>query len=381
LTLQIRRRRTDNDGMTLMQPTIPVILDCDPGHDDAVAILLAVQSPRIDLRAVTTTFGNCPVDDATYNALRVLTLAGTSTVPVARGADQSLTGTSVLGTYVHGASGLDGPDLPAPAASPVAAPAVRMMQQVLQESDRPVTIVATGPITNVGTLLREHPHLQAKIAEIVFMGGSTEGGNHTPVAEFNVYADPEALDCVLTCGLPIRMVGLNLTHQALATPEVVARMGAMDHRLGRTCAAWMGFFGSSYRTVWSFESPPVHDPCAVAALIDPAVMTWQECFVAVPNLARANASPSGTRSGWAAVRPLQPDPVTESAGPPPRLGHHHRGRVNSGHLPRRQRLGQHPQAHTRPESDLQHQLIPTQLQRVNHQAGQAGVRDRHEPTR
>jgi pyrimidine-specific ribonucleoside hydrolase len=261
--------------------TIPIILDCDPGHDDAIAILLAVQSPRIDLRCVTTTFGNCSVEDATLNALRILTLAGVTNIPVAKGASRSLEGESHLGNYVHGVSGLDGPELPEPAFAPSDLSAVELIQRTLSESDKPITIVATGPITNVATMLQRSPDLHRKIAEVIFMGGSTERGNHTPTAEFNTYADPHALNIVLKSGLPIRMVGLNLTHQALATPEVVARMKAMDHIIGRTCGGWMGFFGSSYRSVWSFDSPPVHDPCTVAALIDPSLVTWQESFVAV----------------------------------------------------------------------------------------------------
>lgn len=260
---------------------IPIILDCDPGHDDAIAILLAVQSPRIDLRAVTTTFGNCSIEDATRNALRILTLAGATNIPVARGAAGSLAGLSELGNYVHGPSGLDGPEMPEPGFRLSEKSAVELMHLVLESSDRPVTIVATGPITNVATLIQNHPETVAKVAEIVFMGGSTERGNHTPSAEFNTYADPEALDIVITSGIPVRMVGLNLTHQALATPEVVARMQAMRHSIGRICGEWMGFFGSSYHEVWNFDSPPVHDPCTIAALIEPDLITWQECFLAV----------------------------------------------------------------------------------------------------
>ncbi len=260
---------------------IPVLHDCDPGHDDAVALLLGVQSPRIDLRAVTTTFGNCSLGDATRNALQVLTLAGATTIPVARGAARSLTGHSELGNYVHGVTGLDGPCLPEPTLRASSTSAVDLMSQVIGASEHPVTIVATGPITNVASLLQAHPEVSPGIAGIVFMGGSTERGNHTPYAEFNTFADPEALAVVLASGLPIQMVGLNLTHQALATPAVVERMRSMDHELGRVCSEWMGFFGSSYRDVWGFDSPPVHDPCTVAALIDPTLIRWQDSFVAV----------------------------------------------------------------------------------------------------
>lgn len=261
--------------------TVSVLLDCDPGHDDAVAILLALGSSRIDLLGITTVFGNCSVEDATRNALRVLALAGRTDVPVAVGASEPLTGTAQLGNYVHGVSGLDGPELPEPASSPVSEDAVQLMADTLEGSDSPVTITATGPMTNVAHLLAERPDLVPRIAEVIFMGGSTERGNHTPTAEFNTYADPEALDVLVSSGVPTRMVGLNLTHQALATPEVVTRMSAMPHRVGRTCAEWMGFFGDSYQRLWEFDAPPVHDPCTLAALIDPDLVQWREAFVAV----------------------------------------------------------------------------------------------------
>lgn len=259
----------------------PLVVDCDPGHDDAVALLLAVGSDEVDLRAVTTTFGNCSVDDATRNAVQILTLAGATGVPVARGAAGGLDGVSTLGNYVHGASGLDGPPMPEPGFEVVKEGAVELLRRVIESSDEPVTVAATGPITNVAQLLLDHPEVGEGIREVIFMGGSTERGNHTPTAEFNTYADPEALDVVLRSGLPVRMVGLNLTHQALATPEVVRRMAAMEHTVGRTCAAWMGFFGASYNRVWEFAAPPVHDPCTIAALIDPDVIEWREAFVAV----------------------------------------------------------------------------------------------------
>jgi len=261
--------------------TIPVLYDCDPGHDDAVAILLALGSPRIELLGITTSFGNCSVGDATRNAQRVLALANRPEIPVAVGASGPLTGAAHLGNYVHGTSGLDGPLLPEPMAPPDQEEAVPFLARMLGASARPVTVVATGPITNIGRLLRQHPEVHSDIAEIIFMGGSTERGNHTPTAEFNTFADPEALAAVLACGLPVRMVGLNLTHQALATPEVVERMIAMDHQIGRTCAAWMGFFGGSYQRIWEFDAPPVHDPCTIAALIDPSVIAWRDAFVAV----------------------------------------------------------------------------------------------------
>ena len=264
-----------------MPKAIPIVHDCDPGHDDAVAILLALGSPQVDLLGVTTTFGNCRVEDATRNAQRVLALANRPEIPVAAGAAGPLAGTAHLGNYVHGVSGLDGPDLPMPAAPPAPDGAVDFLARTLGASSQPVTVVATGPITNIARLLQEHPEVRSGIAEVIFMGGSTDRGNHTPTAEFNAYADPEALAVVLASGLPLRMVGLNLTHQALATRDVIERMLAMDHEIGRICAGWMGFFGSSYQRLWEFDSPPVHDPCAIAALIDPDVISWRDAFACV----------------------------------------------------------------------------------------------------
>jgi pyrimidine-specific ribonucleoside hydrolase len=260
---------------------VPVVLDCDPGHDDAVAILLALGSPGVRLLGITTCFGNCAVEDATRNAQRVLALAGREDVPVAAGAAGPMRGQVALGNYVHGASGLDGPELPEPTVPPAEETATAMMRRLLVESPEPVTVVVTGPMTNLGILLSEEPGLVDCIREVVFMGGSTERGNHTPTAEFNTFADPEALDVVLRAGVPVRMVGLNLTHQALATRAVVERMSAMSHDVGRTCAAWMGFFGDSYERIWEFAAPPVHDPCTIAPLLDPDVIRWRDCFVAV----------------------------------------------------------------------------------------------------
>ncbi|WP_408897239.1 nucleoside hydrolase [Nocardioides sp. R1-1] len=260
---------------------LPLLLDCDPGHDDAVAILLALGSPEVRLLGITTCFGNCAVEDATRNAQRVLALAGRADVPVAVGASGPLVGTTALGNYVHGVSGLDGPELPEPLAPPVNEDAVAFLRRRLVEAEEPVTLVVTGPMTNAGRLLRDHPEVAARIDAVVFMGGSTERGNHTPTAEFNTYADPEALDIVLRAGVPVRMVGLNLTHQALATPAVVERMRAIESDVGRTCAAWMGFFGDSYHRIWEFDAPPVHDPCTIAALVDPEVIAWRDAFVAV----------------------------------------------------------------------------------------------------
>jgi purine nucleosidase/pyrimidine-specific ribonucleoside hydrolase len=259
----------------------PCILDCDPGHDDAVAILLAAASPRIDLRAITTVAGNGTLQNVTRNARRICTLAGIRDVPIAAGADRPLRQALVIAADVHGESALDGPALPEPGVALDPRPAHELIADVVGESPEPVTLVATGPLTNVATVLERSPEVAGRLREIVLMGGSTERGNTTPCAEFNIYVDPEAAERVFSSGVPVTMVGLNVTHQALATEAVLARLEALGTELGRVVAAWMTFFAATYRAVYGLAAPPVHDPCAVALLVDPAVIGCVDAFVGV----------------------------------------------------------------------------------------------------
>jgi purine nucleosidase/pyrimidine-specific ribonucleoside hydrolase len=252
--------------------TIPLILDCDPGHDDAIAILLAHANPALELLAITTVAGNQSLPKTTLNARRVCTVAGITGVPIAAGAAGPLRGELLVAADIHGESGLDGPDFGEPTVAALDEPAVELMHRVLHASDRPVAVAATGPLTNVAQLLRRYPDDRERIAEIVLMGGSTERGNTTPYAEFNVYVDPEAADEVFSCGLPVTMIGLNVTHQALVTPEVLDRIAAIGTPLARVCVDLMTFFGATYRSVFGMPDPPLHDPIAVARLIDPAVV-------------------------------------------------------------------------------------------------------------
>ncbi|GLW99254.1 nucleoside hydrolase [Microtetraspora sp. NBRC 16547] len=253
---------------------IPVILDCDPGHDDAMAILLAVANPAIDLLAVSTVAGNQTVEKTALNARRMLSLAGVTGVPVAAGCDRPLTGTLEVGDYVHGESGLDGPAFGEPNVPLDPRHGVELIHDTLAAADEPVTIVAIGPLTNIATLFRRYPGDRDRIREIVIMGGSTERGNHTPYAEFNIVTDPEAAAEVLDSGVPTTWVGLNVSHQALVTRDVLDRIAALDTPLARVCVELLTFFGSSYHQAWGFEAPPLHDPITIAYLIDPQVMTY-----------------------------------------------------------------------------------------------------------
>jgi inosine-uridine nucleoside N-ribohydrolase len=264
----------------------PILLDCDPGHDDAVALLLAAGSDAIDLLAVTTVAGNCPLELATLNARRVAALAGLDGVPIAAGAAGPLQGTLVTAPDIHGETGLDGYELRTGEAPLDPRSALELMVATLEAAAEPITLVPTGPLTNVAQLLSARPDLHGQIREIVLMGGSTGRGNTTPAAEFNIFVDPEAAAIVFESGVPLTMIGLNLTHQALATPDVLERVRATPGEPARAVEGWMSFFGARYERVHGEFAPPVHDPCTVAMLIDPSLIRSVDTFVAVETTGR-----------------------------------------------------------------------------------------------
>lgn len=247
---------------------VPVVLDCDPGHDDALALLLAHADPALDLRAVTVVHGNQTVDKCLRNTLALCTLAGITDVPVARGADRPLTRALRVAPDIHGETGLDGPLLPEPTVRAVDGDAVGLLHRVLADADEPVTVVATGALTNVALLLRAHPDDAGRVREVVWMGGSTLRGNISPYAEANAANDPEAAQEVLDSGVPFTMVGLDTTHQALVTPDVVARLEAIGTPVAGVCVELMTFFAQTYRDVFAMPCPPLHDPVAVARVVD-----------------------------------------------------------------------------------------------------------------
>lgn len=250
----------------------PIILDVDPGHDDAVALMLACGAPELELLAVTTVAGNVALEKTTNNALRVLSLIGRTDIPVAAGASQPLERTLHTAENVHGESGLDGPDeIPAATFESDKRGAVELIAGTLRESPEPVTLIPTGPLTNIALLLREHPELKDRIAHVSLMGGSIGLGNTTPVAEFNIYVDPEAAREVFDSGLPITMSGLDVTHQAGAGPEERERLRSAGET-GRVIAGFLEFFASTYERIYGFDAPPLHDPVAVAAVLEPGLL-------------------------------------------------------------------------------------------------------------
>ncbi|MGI9823630.1 nucleoside hydrolase [Agromyces sp. Marseille-Q5079] len=253
--------------------SIPVIVDCDPGHDDALALWLAAGHPSLDLLAVTTVGGNVPLEHTSRNARIVLSVAGVEGVPVAAGAAGPLARELVTAEWIHGENGLGGPELPEPTIPLDPRTATDVMAQTLEASPEPVAIIATGPITNVAVLLRDRPELAPRIREIVWMGGSTERGNATPYAEFNALVDPEALALVLASGIRFTMVGLNVTHRALVTPTVRSALAAAGTRTAAFGDELLEFFCRTNDEVFGMPDGPLHDPVAVAVLADPGCVT------------------------------------------------------------------------------------------------------------
>jgi inosine-uridine nucleoside N-ribohydrolase len=257
--------------------TVPIVIDCDPGHDDAIAILLALASPEVELRGITTVAGNQTLDKTTRNALKVLELAGRTDIPVAVGADAPLVRTLRTAANVHGESGLDGPDLPEPVTSPVDGHAADVLAELIEPG---VVLVPTGPLTNIALLLERHPDVRERLEHIVWMGGAIAEGNVTPAAEFNAFVDPEAAAAVFGSGIPVTMIGLDVTHKALFDAGHAERLRGTG-AAGRAVAELADFFLEFHRQRYRFDGAPIHDAMAVAHVIDPTLVETLRCNVAI----------------------------------------------------------------------------------------------------
>jgi inosine-uridine nucleoside N-ribohydrolase len=254
---------------------IPLLIDCDPGQDDAIALLLALASPELDVLGVTTVAGNQTVEKTTQNALKVLELAGRTDVGVAAGAHRPLVGELVVAADAHGESGLDGPDLPAPSAEPLDQHAVDLLAERLHAAAQPVTLVALGPLTNVALLLDLHPDATSRIARLVLMGGAIGEGNMTASAEFNIWIDPEAASRVFGSGLDVTMVGLDVTNRAVLTAADADRLREAGP-VGAAVAAMLDFCLGFYLSAYDHGGAPIHDALAVAHVVRPEVVTTVE---------------------------------------------------------------------------------------------------------
>src|SRR5258708_18132818 len=249
-----------------------MILDCDPGHDDAIAILLAAHHPEIELLAITTVAGNQSVEKTTRNALKVCSLANIRDIPIAMGMDRPLVRRAKHALDIKGESVMEAPNIQEPTIELTRRHAVDLLIDLLMNSDGDITLVPTGPLTNIAAAIRQQPAIVPKIKAISLMGGAIGLGNVTPAAEFNIHSDPEAAAIVFGCGRPITMVPLEVTHQALATEDVTTRLRAVQRPVANFTADLLVFSADTYRTVLGFPAAPVHDPCAVAAVVDPTIL-------------------------------------------------------------------------------------------------------------
>lgn len=261
----------------------PIIIDTDPGQDDAIAILLALASPELDLLGLTTVAGNVPLALTSRNARIVLELANRRDIPVYAGADRPLLRPLVTAEFVHGKTGLDGPLLPEPTMAMANGHAVDfIIQTVMAREPGTVTLCPLGPLTNIALALAREPQIAPRLKQIVLMGGGGfEGGNITPVAEFNFYVDPHAAALVFKAGVPITMAPLDVTHQALTTRKRVAAIRAIGTPLTEAVAQWMEFFERFDEQKYGQEGGPLHDPCVIAWLLKPALFTGRDCFVQI----------------------------------------------------------------------------------------------------
>ncbi|MFQ0992458.1 uridine-preferring nucleoside hydrolase UriH [Gilliamella apicola] len=250
-----------------------IILDCDPGHDDAIALLLAHGNPNIELLAVTTVVGNQTLDKVTRNALSVARIANITNVPFASGAVRPLIRNVEIAPDIHGDSGLDGPVLPEPTIQLDKRHAIDLIiDTIMSHPPKTVTLVPTGGLTNIAMAVRKEPKIVERVKEVVLMGGGYHVGNWSAVAEFNIKIDPEAAHIVFNEKWPVTMVGLDLTHQALATPEVIEKIKAIKTKPAKFVLEMLEFFGKMYKQAQGFTYPPVHDPCAVAYVINPELI-------------------------------------------------------------------------------------------------------------
>ena len=260
-----------------------VIIDCDPGQDDAVALLMALSAQGdLDVLAVTAVGGNVPLDLTEANARRIVELCGRDDVPVFAGCERPLVVPLETAEYVHGQSGLDGADLPEPKRRPEPMHAVDVIVDLVQHRpDKSLTLVATGPLTNVAMAFAKAPKSMGRLEQIVLMGGAIELGNVTPAAEFNVYVDPHAAKIVFAAGVPIVMFGLDVTHKVCVTDERLRRVAAVGNRAAKAAAGMLEFYNRFDRERYQTEGGPLHDPCTIAWLLRPDLFRGRRCRVEI----------------------------------------------------------------------------------------------------
>ncbi|WP_308916778.1 nucleoside hydrolase [Jannaschia sp. LMIT008] len=284
-----------------------IIIDTDPGQDDAVAILLALASPELNVLGITAVAGNVPLDLTARNARIVCELAGRKDVPVFAGCERPLTRDLVTAEHVHGKTGLDGVELRDPKMPLADGHAVDFIVDTLcREPPGSVTLCPLGPLTNIATALRRAPDITSRIARIVLMGGAYfEVGNITPAAEFNIYVDPEAAKAVFAAGIPLTVVPLDCTHKALTTRARNDAIRGLGNRVGDVVAAWTGFFERFDKEKYGSEGAPLHDPLVIAWLLRPDLFTGREINVEIE--ADSDLTRGMTVADWWGVTDREPN--------------------------------------------------------------------------
>lgn len=291
-----------------------IIIDTDPGVDDAFALLLAMRSPELKVEAVTAVAGNVPLDVTLPNALRLVEIAGRTDIPVGAGASSPLIRELVTAAYAHGNNGLAGVDFPAPTLKPVAEPAADLICRVVRQNAGNISVVGIGPLTNVALALRQDPGIIPMIRSIVLMGGSLSGGNVTPAAEFNFYVDPEAASIVFGAGIPIRMVGLDVTRKVHLTDAHIRSLQAGTGPVSKAAARIASAVMKMYREHGETGGPNLHDPLAVSSLIHPDILTFEDYHIEIETSGQITA---GESAGWKHAplwrsAPLRSAPVSDS---------------------------------------------------------------------
>ena len=268
-----------------------IVLDCDPGHDDAVAILLAGKNPNLNLLGISVVAGNQTIEKTARNALNVATFLGIN-VPIAIGCEFPMVRERVICAAIHGESGLDGFEFPNYGDKFDKRHGVQLLIDSVMNNDK-VTIVATGPLTNVAMAIKMEPKILERLDEIVIMGGSVDNGNTSPAAEFNIMCDPEAAHVVFSSGVTVRMVGLNVTRKVIVTPEVIDRMEKINNKASDMFVKLMRVFNENQRKTFGVAAGPLHDPATIASIIDKDLIKWQKMNVVIdishgPSYGRTN---------------------------------------------------------------------------------------------
>lgn len=258
----------------------PIIVDTDPGHDDALALLIALAADSLEVTAVTVVHGNHVLEKTARNACQILETADRTDVPVAAGMDRPMVREPLITTHVHGETGLDGPDLPVPTIEPIDDHAVDLIIDHARQHDE-LTLLPIGPLSNLGMAFRKAPAIVDRVDQIVFMGGAIGRGNQTPSAEFNVLADPEAADLVFEQEVPLTMVGLDATHEAVLPAERFQEIRALDSPVATMVADLLEFYAAFYRDRYDIDGVVIHDAVAVATLIEPSIVETRPMAVSV----------------------------------------------------------------------------------------------------